>query len=220
MALDHPYFFRRQLRALIRASRQRSLRLMFPMVATVEEFEAARRLLDSEMEWAVKFGRDLPDKLFVGAMVETPSLAFSIDQLKGKADFLSVGTNDLMQFFFAADRDNARLTGRYDVLSRPALRLLLRMRQRADEAELPITICGEVAGRPLEALTLVGLGYRRLSMQASRIAPIKLLVRSLDLSKLAPRVQAVLEDGGQLIRGDQSIRNAMLSIAQDLGLKI
>ncbi len=214
MALDHPFFFRRQLRALIRASRRKSLRLMFPMVATVEEFEAARRLLDSEMEWAVKFGRDLPDRLYVGAMVETPSLAFSIDSLKGKADFLSIGTNDLMQFFFAADRDNARLAGRYDILSQPALRLLQRMRQRADEAGLPITVCGEAGGRPLEALMLIALGYRKLSMQASRIAPIKKLVRSVDLSQLAPRVQAAM-DGG-----DQPIRNAMLSIAEDLGLKI
>jgi len=180
----------------------------------VEEFEAARRLLDSEMEWAVKFGRDLPDKMFVGAMVETPSLAFSSDALKGKADFLSVGTNDLMQFFFAADRDNTRLTRRYDILSLPALRLLRKMRERADEAELPITVCGEAAGRPLEALTLIALGYRRLSMQASRIAPIKLLVRSTDLSKLAPRVQGLLE------AGDLSIRNAMLSIAEESGVKI
>lgn len=214
MALDHPYFFRRQLRALIRASRNRTLRLMFPMVTTVEEFEAARRLLDSEMEWSVKFGRDLPAKLYVGAMVETPSLAFSIDQLKGKADFLSVGTNDLMQFFFAADRDNARLTGRYDILSRPAMRLLQKIRQRADEADLPITVCGEAGGRPLEALALIALGYRKLSMQTSRIAPIKLLVRSVDVSKLAPRVQAAVN------AGDQSIRNAMLSIAQDFGVKI
>ena len=213
MALDHPFFFRRQLRALIRASRGKTLRLMFPMVTTVEEFEAARRLLDSEMEWAIKFGRDLPNRLQVGAMVETPSLAFSIDSLKGKADFLSIGTNDLMQFFFAADRDNARLAGRYDLLSRPALRLLQRVRQRADEAELPITVCGEAGGRPLEALALIAIGYRKLSMQASRIAPIKLLVRSLDLSALAPRVQGMV-DGGE-----QSIRNAMLSVATELGLK-
>jgi phosphotransferase system enzyme I (PtsP) len=216
MALDHPFFFRRQLRALIRASRNRELRLMFPMVATVEEFEAARRLLDSEMEWAVKFGRDLPDRLYVGAMVETPSLAFSIDSLKGKADFLSVGTNDLMQFFFAADRDNARLTGRYDILSKPALRLLQRMQQRAEEADLPITICGESAGRPLEALTLIALGYRRLSMQASRIAPVKLLIRSVDVSKLTKEVQAVLDSKDQ----GEPIRNSILSIAIGLGLKI
>jgi phosphotransferase system, enzyme I, PtsP len=214
MALDHPYFFRRQLRALIRASRRKTLRLMFPMVTTVEEFEAALRLLDSEMEWAVKFGRDLPNKLYVGAMVETPSLAFSIDNLKGKADFLSVGTNDLMQFFFAADRDNARLTGRYDILSQPALRLLQRMRQRADEAELPITVCGEAGGRPLEALTLMGLGYRRLSMQAARIAPIKLMTRSVDISALTQRVEALLAGG------NQPIREAMLKIANDLAVKI
>jgi len=214
MALDHPFFFRRQLRALIRASRGKTLRLMFPMVTTVEEFEAARRLLDSEMEWAIKFGRDLPNRLQVGAMVETPSLAFSIDQLKGKADFLSIGTNDLMQFFFAADRDNARLAGRYDILSRPALRLLLRMRQRADEAELPITVCGEAGGRSLEAITLAALGYRKLSMQAARIAPIKLLIRSVDMSVLAPRVQGLLDSS------EQSIRNALLSLATDLGLKI
>ena len=214
MALDHPFFFRRQLRALIRASRGKTLRLMFPMVATVEEFEAARRLVDSEMEWAIKFGRDLPNKLKVGAMVETPSLAFSIDSLKGKADFLSIGTNDLMQFFFAADRDNARLSGRYDLLSRPAMRLLQRMRQRADEAELPITVCGEAAGRPLEALALVAIGYRRLSMQASRIAPIKLLIRSVEMETLARRVQDALD------AKDQSLRNAMLSVADEFGVKI
>jgi phosphotransferase system enzyme I (PtsP) len=214
MALDHPFFFRRQLRALIRASRGKTLRLMFPMVTTVEEFEAARRLLDSEMEWAIKFGRDLPNRLKVGAMVETPSLAFSIDQLRGKADFLSIGTNDLMQFFFAADRDNARLSGRYDILSRPAMRLLLRMRQRADEANLPITVCGEAGGRPLEALALIALGYRRLSMQSARIAPIKLMVRSIDLSQLAPRVQTAL-DGGE-----SNLRKALQGIAQDFGIKI
>ncbi len=214
MALDHPFFFRRQMRALIRASRGKTLRLMFPMVTTVEEFEAARRLVDSEMEWAIKFGRDLPNKLKVGAMVETPSLAFSIDSLKGKADFLSIGTNDLMQFFFAADRDNARLSGRYDLLSRPAMRLLQRMRQRADEAELPITVCGEAAGRPLEALALLGIGYRRLSMQAARIAPIKLLVRSVEMETLAQHVQAAL-DGRE-----QSIRNAMLSVADEFDVKI
>jgi phosphotransferase system enzyme I (PtsP) len=214
MALDHPFFFRRQLRALIRGARRRTLRLMFPMVTTVEEFEAARRLLDSEMEWAIKFGRDLPDKLFVGAMVETPSLAFSIDSLRGKADFLSVGTNDLMQFFFAADRDNARVTHRYDILSRPAMRLLQEIRRQADEADLPITVCGESGGRPLEALALLGLGYRRLSMQAARVGPMKLLIRSIDLSELAPRVHGALENGAS------SLRDEMLSVARDFDLKI
>jgi len=214
MALDHPYFFRRQLRALIRAAAGRSLRLMFPMVATVEEFEAARRLLDSEVDWAVKFGRDVPNRIAVGAMVETPSLAFSIDQLRGKADFLSVGTNDLMQFFFAADRDNSRVSSRYDILSQPALRLLSRVRQRADEAGLPITVCGEAAGRPIEAFALLGLGYRSLSMQSSRIAPIKLLARSLDLSALTPKLTAALETPSA------SMRAQIAALAQDCGIEL
>jgi phosphotransferase system enzyme I (PtsP) len=214
MALDHPYFFRRQLRALIRAASGRTLRLMFPMVATVEEFEAARRLLDSEVDWAVRFGRDVPTRIAVGAMVETPSLAFSIDRLKGKADFLSVGTNDLMQFFFAADRDNSRVSGRYDILSQPSLRLLSRVRQRADEAGLPVTVCGEAAGRPIEALTLLGLGYRSLSMQSSRIAPIKLLARSVDLSWLAPRLLAAID------RPEESMRAQIHALAAEAGLAL
>ncbi len=213
-ALDHPYFFRRQLRALVRAASRRKLRVMFPMVTSVEEFQAARQLLDDELEWAVKFGRDLPEQLQVGAMVETPSLAFSVESLKGKADFLSVGTNDLMQFFFAADRDNARVSGRYDILSRPALRLLRRLRENADKAGLPLTVCGESAGRPLEAMTLMALGYRRLSMSAGRLAPIKQMVRSAKLETLAPRVQALIDEEGV------TIRSGLLSIVQDLDLRI
>ncbi len=214
MALDHPYFFRRQLRALIRAAAGRELRLMFPMVTTVEEFEAARRLLDNEIDWAVKFGRDVPRKLQVGAMVETPSLAFAISSLKGKADFLSVGTNDLMQFFFATDRDNSRVSSRYDILSRPALQLLKRMRERADDAGLPITVCGESAGRPIEAFTLVLLGYRRLSMQAARIAPIKQMILSMDLTTLAPAMQKVLDGPSD------AVRNEILRLATEAGVQI
>lgn len=214
MALDHPYFFRRQLRALIRAAAGRELRLMFPMVTTVDEFEAARGLLDNEIEWAVKFGRDVPSRLEVGAMVETPSLAFAISNLKGKADFLSVGTNDLMQFFFAADRDNGRVASRYDILSRPALQLLKRMRERADDAGLPITVCGESAGRPIEAFTLVLLGYRRLSMQAARIAPIKQMILSMDLQTLAPAMQSVLDGPSD------AIRNEIFRLATDAGVQI
>jgi phosphotransferase system, enzyme I, PtsP len=214
MALDHPFFFRRQMRALIRGAKGRSLRLMFPMVTTVEEFDAARKLLDSELEWAVKFGRDVPEKLFVGAMVETPSLAFSIDGLKGKADFLSVGTNDLMQFFFATDRDNPRVSARYDIVSRPAMRVLQQVCRSADAAGLPITICGESAGRPVEALMLMGLGFRRLSMQAARVAPMKQLIRGLAMADLVQQVQALVETEGV------SARDEMHRIALGCGLQI
>ncbi len=200
LALDHPYFFRRQLRALIRASRKRTLRIMFPMVCSVEEFEDARRLVDAEMEWAVKFGRETPDELYVGAMVETPSFAMSIRALKGKADFLSVGTNDLMQFFFAADRENKRVASRYDILSRPALRLLKQIADDAAEIEIPIAVCGEAAGRPAEALALACLGYRRLSMQAGRIGPIKRMLRGMDLAKISPEVISLIDSDTHEIR--------------------
>ncbi len=214
LALDHPYFFRRQLRSLIRAAGGRTLRVMFPMVATVEEFEAARSLLDDELEWAVKFDRELPQKLQVGAMVETPSLAFSIPALARRADFISVGTNDLMQFFFAADRDNTRVSARYDLLSRPALRLLAKLRDDAAAADLPVTVCGEAAGRPLEVVGLMALGYRRLSMQAGRVAPIKQLVRSIDISQIEPVLRELIAQPGP------STRPELLRIIQAQGVRI
>jgi phosphotransferase system, enzyme I, PtsP len=197
----------------VRAGGRRRLNLMFPMVSTVQEFDAARALLDAELEWAVRFGRDVPERLRVGAMVETPSLALSVARLRGRADFLSVGTNDLMQFFYAADRDNARVSGRYDILSPPALSLLAQMREQADAAKLPITICGEAGGRPLEVLALVALGYRRLSMQPARVAPVKQLIRSMTLSQVAPLVNDAM------VSGDESVREALAKVFEQLDLK-
>lgn len=209
MAMDHPFFFRRQLRALIRAAAGRPLSLMFPMVCNLEEFEAARGLVDAELEWARKFNRAAPAQIRLGAMVETPSFAFSIDALKGKADFLSVGTNDLMQYFFAADRDNARVTNRYDFLSTPALQLMDHIVKAAARAEIPISVCGETAGRPLEALVLGCLGYRRFSMQAARVGQIKRLIRCTEFASLAPKVCALVHSGRSEIRDD------LLSLAKE-----
>ena len=192
LALDRPYFFRRQIRALIRASGKRPLRLMFPMVCSAEEFVLARELVDAEMAWAKKFGRQIPEELKVGAMVETPSFAMSIDALKGKVDFLSVGTNDLMQFFFAADRENKLVSERYDILSPPALNLMKYIVDCADKAEIPIAICGEAAGRPIEALVLACLGYRRFSMQGARIGPMKQLLRGTDFAKVKKQVDLLI----------------------------
>ena len=211
MAMDHPYFFRRQLRALIRAAGERTLRIMFPMVCTVAEFDIARDLVDAELHWAKKFNRSVPEKIEVGAMVETPSFAFSIEALKGKADFLSVGTNDLMQFFFAADRDNARVASRYDILSAPALLMLEHIVNAANRVEIPVSVCGETAGRPLEAFVLTCLGYRRLSMQAARIGQIKHMIRSMELAKVAPKVKALVHSGKTEIR-EELLRLAKESV--------
>lgn len=200
IGLDRPALLRYQLRALVNAAAGRRLRVMFPLVTTVAEFEAARALVDRELEWSAARGRPAPSNVEVGVMVEAPALAWAVPDLKGRADFLSIGTNDLMQYFFAADRGNQRVSERYDILNPSALRFLQRIRQDADAAGLPLSICGEAAGRPLEALAFIALGFKRLSMPASGIGPIKNLTLSLNASAIAADVEALLRSSAPSIR--------------------
>jgi phosphotransferase system enzyme I (PtsP) len=211
IGLDRPALLRYQLRALISAAAGRRLRVMFPLVTMVSEFDAARALVDRELEWARARNHPLPAHVEIGVMVEAPALAFSIPDLKGKADFISIGTNDLMQYFFAADRGNARVSDRYDILSPPALRLLKRVRENADAAGIQVSICGEAAGKPLEALAFVALGYRRLSMPASGIGPVKRLLLSADANLAGAALQPMLSSGVSSIRGE------LTSIAAEQG---
>jgi phosphotransferase system enzyme I (PtsP) len=187
---------------------------MFPLVTTLSEFDAARALVDRELEWAARFGRPAPAQVEVGVMVEAPALAWSIPGLAGKADFLSVGTNDLMQYFFAADRGNARVSERYDVLSAPALRFLHRIREDADAADLQISICGEAAGRPLEAMAFIALGFRRLSMPASGIGPVKRLVRSLNVKAAETYMAECLQSHAV------SLRTELTEFAREAGFAL
>jgi phosphotransferase system, enzyme I, PtsP len=202
IGLDRPALLRYQLRALISAASGRRLRVMFPLVTTVAEFDAARALVDRELEWARKHGRSGPAELEVGVMVEAPALAWSIPDLADRADFLSIGTNDLMQYFFAADRGNARVSDRYDILSAPALRFLKRIREDAERAGLQISICGEAAGHPLEAIAFIALGFRRLSMPASGIGPVKRMLLALDTRAAADAIENLLRSGASSIRRD------------------
>lgn len=202
IGLDRPALLRYQLRALINAAAGKRLRVMFPLVTTVAEFEAARALVDRELEWGLQNRRQPPEHVEVGVMVEAPALAWSIPDLKGKADFLSIGSNDLMQYFFAADRGNARVSDRYDILSTPALRFLKRIREDADAADLQVSICGEAAGRPLEAIAFTALGFRRLSMPASGIGPVKRLILSLDLRAAEDALDGMLRTDSASVRGE------------------
>ncbi|MGE0595474.1 MAG: phosphoenolpyruvate--protein phosphotransferase [Hyphomonadaceae bacterium] len=202
IGLDRPALLRYQLRALINAAAGRWLRVMFPLVTTVAEFEAARALVDRELEWAVAHGRRKPEQVEVGVMVEAPSLAWSLASLRGKADFLSIGTNDLMQYFFAADRGNARVADRYDVLSPAALSFLKRIREDADAAGLPLSICGEAAGRPLESLAFLALGFTRLSMPASGVGPVKAMLLALDANAAEAAVTRMIKTSAASIRGE------------------
>jgi phosphotransferase system enzyme I (PtsP) len=188
IALDRPGLLRYQLRALITAADGRPLRVMLPMIAEVDEFERARALIRKELDRAGRVGLKLPQDLQLGAMLEVPSLVFGLEQMLSSADFISLGSNDLLQFAFASDRTNPNVARRYDTLSPTVLNLLRHIVNTADAVKrvLSLSVCGEIAGRPLEAMALVGLGFTSLSMHASTIGPVKMMIRALDTRLLRP----------------------------------
>ena len=202
MGLDRPALLRMQLRALVAATNGRVLRVMFPLVANVDEFRAARALVDREIAWAIRRGRPAPSRLEVGAMIEAPSLVWHLDALLPIADFVSVGTNDLMQYMFAADRGNPRVSDRYDVLSPPALRALSTIRDACLDSGTPVSVCGEIAGRPLEAFALLALGFDRLSMPPTGIGPVKQMVLSCDREAAWRGVEPLLKSTSGSVRAD------------------
>ncbi len=214
VALDRPVVLREQLRAMVRAAAGRRLRVMFPMVAEVAELDAARRVLEVEVERAGGRGETLPEALEVGVMLEVPSLIFQLDKLLPRADFISVGSNDLMQFLYAADRGNARLDGRYDPLSAPMLSVLRDMVRRCDDAGVPLSLCGEMAGQPLDAMALIGLGFRSLSMSPGAIGPVRMMTRSLNAADLGKYLESLLEST------DHSFRVRLRWFAKDHGVDL
>ena len=189
---------RHQYRALLRAATGRHLRLMFPMVSDVSEFLAARRILDMECDIIASVER--PNKISVGAMIEVPSLAMQLPSLSRTADFVSVGSNDLQQFLFASDRGDPRVSGRYDTLSPPMLRFLARLVGECRTSGLPISLCGEMAGDPLTAMALIGVGFRTLSMPATSVGPVRTMVRSLDVAPLEGYVSTLVNSEAPTIR--------------------
>jgi len=210
MGLDRPALLRLQLRALIAAARGRPLKVMFPLVASVDEFRAARALVDFEVNWAQRRGRPPPSRLDVGAMIEAPALVWHLDALLPMTDFVSVGTNDLFQYLFAADRGNPRVADRYDPLSPPALRVLQRIQEACVETGTPVSVCGEMAGRPLEAFALVALGFEALSMPPMGIGPVKQMVLSCDREAARRGVEALLK------ATQGSVRNELETLARKL----
>ena len=183
IGLDRPGLLRLQLRAMLKASAGRDLRVMFPMIANVAEFDLAKAITLREMELIRRHEHGMPTKLELGAMVEVPALLWELDQIAERADFLSVGSNDLVQYLYAADRDNTRVSKRYDNLSTPVLRALKSIVDAGDRAGTPVTLCGEMGGRPLEALALLAIGYRSLSMSPASIGPVKAMILGLDLEQ-------------------------------------
>jgi len=193
LGLDRPALLRSQVRALLRAAAGRELRVMFPMIAAVEEFDSAKAIVERELTHLRRHGHRLPDRVQVGAMVEVPSLLYQLDELLDRVDFLSVGSNDLFQFLYAVDRSNTRVSDRFDQISAPVLRALRAIVDRSRAHGKDVTLCGELASKPIGALALAALGYRSLSLTPSAMGPVKALLLNLDASKVEARLQPLLE---------------------------
>jgi len=202
MALDRPALFRTQIRALLRAAQGRELRIMLPMIADVSELEAARALIDREVKILLRHGRPEPKRLMIGAMIEVPALLWQLDRVLPLADFASVGSNDLMQFLFAADRGNMRVAERFATLNPAALKALREIVEAAGRHAVPLTLCGEMAGKPLEAMALIGLGFRSISMAPASVGPVKAMILSLDAGSLRGRLEELLESKNTSLRED------------------
>jgi phosphotransferase system enzyme I (PtsP) len=216
LGLDRPGLLRTQLRALLRAAGSRALKIMFPMIATVQEFDQAKELVERELTHLRRHGHKLPDEVEVGSMVEVPSLLYQLDELLEHVDFLSVGSNDLVQFLYAVDRGNPRVSGRFDALSAPVLRALKEIADKGHAHNKPVTLCGELASQPIGALALVAIGYRALSLTPSAMGPVKAMLLDLDCRKAAAFLCPLVDKPTTGV----AIRPQLEKFAADNGLQI
>jgi phosphotransferase system enzyme I (PtsP) len=214
ISLDRPAMLRQQIRALIAAADGRPLHLMFPMVAQVAEFVAARRLMEAELDRAAAHGVTPPRTVSVGTMLEVPALALQLPALLPLVDFVSIGSNDLVQFLFASDRGNPRLEGRYDPLSPPVLTLVADIVAKCRAADKPLTICGEMAGDPIAAMALIGLGIRRLSMSPGNIGAVRAMILDVEARQVAGYLGSLLGSAAP------SLRARLRAFARDHGVGV
>src|SRR3954469_15014648 len=216
LGLDRPGLFRSQIRALLRAAAGRELRVMFPMVAVVQEFDDAKELVERELTHLRRHGHKLPERVEVGTMLEVPSLLYQLDELLARVDFLSVGSNDLVQFFYAADRGNSRVADRFDAISAPVLRALKAIADHGRTHSKPVTLCGELASTPIGALALVAIGYRSLSLSPSAVGPVKAMLLDLNARKASALIQPLIDSPA----GSLPIRERLKAFATEEGLQL
>lgn len=212
ITLDRPLILRQQIRALLEASVNRQLNIMFPMVSEVAEFLRAKEILDLEIEQQKKLGKGLPRKIKIGAMIEVPSIIWQLKQLLPHLSFISLGTNDLFQFLFASDRNSTYLGERYDTLSPAFLRCLQFVSDACREANVALSVCGEMAGRPLDALALISLGIEELSVSTSKIPVLKKMISTLDSGVVKPYLEELMNSD------DHSIREKLRQFCNDHGI--
>ncbi|WP_176086203.1 phosphoenolpyruvate--protein phosphotransferase [Martelella sp. HB161492] len=194
LALDRPYLLRMQMRALMKAASGDVLRVMVPMVSEVQELRETRALMAKEIQHLKRFGHGVPKKIELGAMIEVPALLYEMDELMAEVDFVSVGSNDLYQFIMAVDRGNARVSDRYDPVSKPFLRVLRDIVRAGERSGVPVTLCGELASKPLSAMALFGIGFRAISMAPTAIGPVKAMLLGLDVTALSDLLNTALDN--------------------------
>lgn len=216
IGLDRPGLLRVQLRALLKAAAGRPLKIMFPMIATCDEFVRAKEIVAREKTHLSRHGHILPSDLQLGAMLEVPSLLFQLREICAEADFISIGSNDLMQFLFAIDRENRLVANRFDPLSAPMLRALRLVSDEARRSGCTATVCGEIGGRPLEAMALIGLGFHALSMSPASIGPVKAMLLELDAGLVGSFLNEELERTGN----GESLRPQLTRFAESHGIPI
>ncbi len=216
IGLDRPALLRSQIRAMLRAGAGRDLRIMFPMIAAMEEFRQAKAIVEQEIGYLSRYDHALPADLKLGIMLEVPSLLWQLDEICKTVDFVSVGSNDLVQYLFAADRDNTRVSTRFDTLSPAVLRAMRLIADVTTRHGTPLTLCGEMGGKPLEAIVLIALGFRGLSMSPASIGPVKAAVLATDLRALEDFVLdlvARVDDG-------RSLRDPLRAYAEQHGIPL
>ena len=216
IGLDRPGLLRSQLRALLKAGAGRAMKIMFPMIAAAAEFDAAKALVGREMDHLVRHGYAPPASVQLGAMVEVPALLWELDELAQRVDFLSVGSNDLLQYLFAVDRDNKRVAGRFDPLAPSMLRALKSIADIGRSRNVPVTLCGELGGKPLSALALIAIGFRDLSMSPSSLGPVKAMLLGLDAADATAYVEDLLRRND----GSTSLRPELQAYAERNGIPL
>jgi phosphotransferase system enzyme I (PtsP) len=214
LALDQEGLMKAQARALLEAAAGRNLNVMFPMVSEPWEFDAAKAVFEAQLAYLSARKKQLPSRIRYGAMLEVPALAETLDLLLPRIDFLSIGTNDLTQFLFAADRADPRLAERYDWLSPAIMRFIRRVVAACGEHKVDLTVCGEMGGRSLEAMALIGIGIRRLSITPAAVGAVKAMVRSLDGAAIAAKMDELLS------APPASLRDELLRWAADQSIEI
>ncbi|PLX40199.1 MAG: phosphoenolpyruvate--protein phosphotransferase [Hyphomicrobiales bacterium] len=200
MAAERPAILKVQLRAFLMAAAGRTLKVMIPFIAEVREFEQARDILNQEMAFLKKHGHQLPEAVKIGALIEVPSILWQLDALLPQADFVSIGSNDLYQYLFAVDRTHPKLAQRYDELSPSMLNTLRHIVLKCDEYGVPLTVCGEMAGMPLEAMALIGLGFTSISMAPNAVGPVKAMILKLDAANLQEYLLPLLDSSRHSLR--------------------